>query len=243
MQDARQENPNLVAFLEERLPQLGLDGETYGGYVLGVNDTDDIRDEDDDDDDDANSELANVIQLLQASSEEYGDDDAVWEQLAADIQAKLQLDSELKAQTQAQQRQHQKALLEEQLAKAKLEQQDPQAKKKSTTTTGSAVDEATKQAMLSRFAYDEDTDAAADATATGGKKSHAAADTSSETPGVLTNKQLAAQVNLEKANAMKAQKGQQTKKEAQQQTKEQKASKVQLKEERRKKTVKGERKR
>lgn len=237
MQEAREENPNLVAFLEERLPQLGLDGETYGGYVLGTSD---------------NDELAEIIELLKASSSGGGDDnddgnadgddqdlasdDAVWEQLMADIQTKLQLDQDFRDQKAAEHRQHNKALLEEQLAQAKLEQeqgkQQQQPAKSGGGSNNSAVDEATKQALLSRFAYENDNEDEQGGGGGGGGDDEAP----------LTNKQLAAQANLDKARELKAQKGT-TKREEQQKTKEQRNSKQQLKEERRKKTVKGERKR
>ncbi len=209
MQDFIADNPNLVAFLEERLPQLGLDGETYGMYVLGTSD---------------DEELQEIMQLLQASSEV--EDEIVWEQLTNDIQEKLKLDQRLKEEKEEEQRQHKKALLEQSLAQAKEQlHTEPTTTTTTTKSHSSAVDEATKKALLSRFAYDQDED-----------------DNLEESEAPLTNREAAAQASQEKSQELRSHKVQ-TKKEEQQKTKEQKASKQQLKEDRRKRTQKAERKR
>lgn len=213
MQDFKADNPNLVAFLEERLPQLGLDGETYGMYVLGTSD---------------DEELEEIMQLLQASSEVDDDDDEqVWIQLTKDIQEKLKLDLQLKEDKERQKREQNKALLEEQLAQAKeqLQYTEPTTTTKKTHTN-SAIDDATKKALLSRFAYDQDDDE----------------EDLEESDAPLTNREVAAMASQEQAKELRSHKVQ-TKKEEQQKTKEQKNSKQQLKEERRKRTQKGERKR
>jgi hypothetical protein len=211
MEDFKAENPHLVAFLEERLPQLGLDGETYGTYVLGTSDEE---------------ELQQVMELLQASCSEE-QDASVWETLTKDIQSKMKLDQDLKHQKELEQKEHQRALLEEQLAQAKQGIQQETANATNKQHHASAVDEATKQALLSRYAYEQDDE-------------DEEGEEESEAP--LTNREVAAQASQEKAKELKSAKVA-TKREEQQKTKEQKASKQQLKEERRKRAQKGERKR
>jgi hypothetical protein len=216
-----EEHPHLYPFLQQRLPELGLDLDTYGPYVLGTTD----GEEDDEDDD-----LAEVVQLLQASSESHGDDEAVWISLQQDIIEKMKLDKEFHQQKQAEQFQTQKSKLEDQLAQAKLEQQQHQQneKPKATTTKTSTVDDATKQALMQRFGYealDQDNQNAEE----------------KDTPAV-NNRQVAAAANLERGKELRSKKVQ-TKKEKQQETKEQRNSKAELKEERKKRTVKGERRR
>jgi hypothetical protein len=48
---AQRRHPNLYTFLLERLPQLGLDVDTYGPYIWGVEDNDHDENKDDDDND------------------------------------------------------------------------------------------------------------------------------------------------------------------------------------------------
>mmetsp|Transcript_5749 Transcript_5749/g.11749 ORF Transcript_5749/g.11749 Transcript_5749/m.11749 type:complete len:96 (-) Transcript_5749:774-1061(-) len=62
----------LHSFLSQKLPELGLDAETYAPYVTG-------NDGDDDDD------LDELIELLRASSESHGDDDDAWKEFRDDI--------------------------------------------------------------------------------------------------------------------------------------------------------------
>jgi hypothetical protein len=65
----------LDEYLTEILPQLGLDVETYGPYVTGY------ANEDEDTDDG----MDDLIELLRASSESHGDDDASWTKFRNDI--------------------------------------------------------------------------------------------------------------------------------------------------------------
>lgn len=66
-----EEDHYLDSFLSEVLPALGLDAETYAPYVTGY-----ANDNGDDDDGDSLDEL---IELLRASSESHGEDDAAWD--------------------------------------------------------------------------------------------------------------------------------------------------------------------
>lgn len=208
---AEEEHPHLYPFLQKRLPELGLDLETYGPYVWGT-----VEDEDDEE------ELQGVVELLQASSESHGDDVDAFKQLKQDILQNIQKDQELKEQKHALEVESQKARLEQQLAQAKLEQQQNQ--KSPTQKPASKVDDAAKKALMQRFGYEND-------------------EAEEEGEGqVVNNRQVAAAANLERAKELRSKKVQ-TKKEEQQKTKAQKDSKVQLKDERRKRTTKGERKR
>jgi hypothetical protein len=195
----------LSPFLEKRLPELGLDYETYGPYVMGG-----MEDED---------EMEGVLELLQASSETHGDDLEAWKALKEEI-LKLQreqLQKEHEAFEEEQQRQHEK---EKERLKHDIElalhQPPPQAKKKE-------VDSQT-QALVDRFAYEQD------------------GEETEEEVQVVTNKAAAAQMHVEKVKEL-SHGHTQSKREAQQETKKAKAEKIQMKEERRKRAQKGERKR
>lgn len=65
----------LDEYLSKTLPQLGLDAETYGPYVTGFANEDEDTDEGMDD----------LIELLRASSESHGDDDASWQEFRGEI--------------------------------------------------------------------------------------------------------------------------------------------------------------
>ena len=70
----------LTEFLSQRLPQLGLDAETYAPYLLP------LLNADEKDDDEWNG----VLELLQASSETHSDDDTAWNALRVDIETAWQ---------------------------------------------------------------------------------------------------------------------------------------------------------
>ena len=209
-ESAKEQHPNLLPFLQQRLPELGLDEETYAPYVLGT-----TEDEE---------ELTEVVQLLQASSESHAEEEEIWESLRKDICEKMKLDKDYHEQKHQKELESQKAKLEDQLAQAKLEQQNAPEKEEKKS---SKVDDATKKALMQRFGYEEDGDGST---------------TKDEGEAAATNKQVAAAANLERARELRSKKIQ-TKKGEQQKTKEQKANKAQLKEDRRKRTTKGERKR
>eukprot|EP00339_Tiarina_fusa_P024084 CAMPEP_0117047900 /NCGR_PEP_ID=MMETSP0472-20121206/33087_1 /TAXON_ID=693140 ORGANISM="Tiarina fusus, Strain LIS" /NCGR_SAMPLE_ID=MMETSP0472 /ASSEMBLY_ACC=CAM_ASM_000603 /LENGTH=157 /DNA_ID=CAMNT_0004760745 /DNA_START=179 /DNA_END=648 /DNA_ORIENTATION=- len=139
------QNPNLVTLLTDRLPSLGLDYETYGPYVWGVVDN---TDED---------ELSEVMQLLQASSEDYADDEDKWTELTKDIQGAMKQDKEFRQAKDREKIDAERMKMEEQLAKAKLEKASlppPDAKSQKSST----VDDATKKALMQRYAYEEDSE-------------------------------------------------------------------------------------
>ena len=109
-ESAKEQHPNLLPFLQQRLPELGLDEETYAPYVLGT-----TEDEE---------ELTEVVQLLQASSESHAEEEEIWESLRKDIYKKMKLDKDYHEQKHQKELESQKAKLEDQLAQAKLEQQN-----------------------------------------------------------------------------------------------------------------------
>eukprot|EP00536_Pseudo-nitzschia_multiseries_P005563 jgi/Psemu1/295932/fgenesh1_pm.105_\ len=223
--------PHLHHLLQERLPELGLDVEMYGPYVWGD------EDESDSDDDKEVDELKDiVVGVLQASSETHADDDGVWLELIEQILEANRLDSEFRREQREQVLQETKTKMEEDLARAKLEEKeaDPEKDQKKKS---SQVDEETKRRLMQQYGYDEP---AYDADAPGtGKSSKAGA--AAATATVTTNRDAAKAANLEKARELRgAQKT--TKAEERKKTKEQRASKADLKEARRKRAQKGERK-
>ena len=227
--------PNLHNLLRERLPQLGLDADMYGPYIWGDED-DQAEDERDDD------ELSEVVLgVLQASSETHSDDDNVWVNLIEDIKKANNLDAELRRQEREKHLQETKTKMEEDLARAKLEEQEQiveEEKKKS-----SQVDDEQKRILMQRYGYDkiedEDTGSGFGANSSGAKakKSSAAAATTTATNNKDAAKAAYAEKSREMRNAQKSTKAEERKK-----TKEQKNSKAALKEARRKRAQKGERK-
>ncbi len=82
-------NPLLLTYLNETLPKLGLDSETYAPYVMGCfenyNNDDNHHDDDNDYDESLDENVTEIIALLQASSETHSDDERVWEELKAEV--------------------------------------------------------------------------------------------------------------------------------------------------------------
>ena len=77
-ESTKEERPNLCQLLEERLGALGLDAETYGPYVVGISDAE---------------ELPDVLELLKASSEDEEEpDESVWETFSQDILKAIEQD-------------------------------------------------------------------------------------------------------------------------------------------------------
>ena len=232
----------LASFVKERLEALGLDSDTYAPYVLPLlfepkNDDEESKDDD---------EWDSVWELLQASSETHSDDEQAWIDLRRDIHvawedhlqhvraseeaAHAQRAAALQASLEEERKQIQAEL---ERAAAELEKQKGNGQNKS----GDDGDEddakaAAKRALVARYAFENDDDE--DNT----NKNNANGD--EEAP--LTNRQVAAQLAQEKAREMRGQ-AVQTKKEEQQKTAKAKMEKARLKEERRKRATKGERKR
>lgn len=231
MSDESDDSHYLDSFLQERLPALGLDYETYGPYVRGLvtNDNDDSNNDDDDDWDD-------ILELLQASSETHSDDrDAfviVLKQELQERRAQHWADVERKTQTQRLEKQaEEQAMLARDIELAVKKEQELMERMK-ISDKGGVVDDA-KRLLVARFEYDESEMYGAD-----GNFVKVSAETDSEP--VLSNKDAAALAHQEKLNQMKSQKTT-SKKEEQQKTKQAKLDKVKQKEERRNKTQKGER--
>jgi hypothetical protein len=228
------DTPHLTAFLQVRLVELGLDYDTYGPYVLGIEVG---NDNDDDNDEEAQEEIEQVCQLLQASSESelYMQNDEVWTELGRQILLEIRKDNDDQLALQQTRIQFGKQQLQDQLDLAKqenIDQPKPSSETTTTTTTTTAssstskssIDEAAKKAMLQRFAYEQDDDEPG------------------EEGGAVTNKQVAQQVTTAKAQELKSKKGLNTKKLEQAKTKDDRANKAQAKEDRKKRAVKGERK-
>ena len=204
----------LTDFLNDRLPQLGLDAETYAPYLLPLL-TEESQDED---------EWTSVLELLQASSETHSDDEDAWQTLRRDIQAAWSAHVAAMAEQEKAASAARAADLATQLAKERQEMEQAQQKIQTAAAASRTTDDAAKRALVARYAFEND-----DADA-------------QEEAAPLTNKQVAAQTALEQAQALRGQ-SVQTKKEEQQKTAKAKLEKARLKEERRKKATKGERKR
>lgn len=205
----------LAPFLEERLPALGLDFETYGAYILPL-----LTDAEEQDDD----EWASVMELLQASSESHIDDTQAWLGLRRDIDSAWKAHRDqvrLREQQEHDQREHNlKSQIERDREIAReAEASGGERKKISARET---TDDA-KRALVDRFAYEDDN-----------------GNDDDEAP--VTNQEVAKQREEEASKELRSHK-QTTKKEEQQKTKEARLNKVQLKEERKKRATKGERKR
>ena len=77
MSDVDDEEHFLSPYLSRRLPELGLDYETYGSYCLGA-----VGSEEEDS---SCEELDGIIDLLRSSSETHSDDVEAWADLRAEI--------------------------------------------------------------------------------------------------------------------------------------------------------------
>jgi len=239
MEEAKEEHPHLVEYLEERLPQLGLDSDTYGAYVVGVVPTTTTTTTSTTA---TTDELEEIMELLKASIEDesIAEDESMWIDLIENIQIQMKLDQEQRHQHHQEERQKQKDAMQAKLEQAKLEQEEEEQKvaavaatAKSSSSSNNQMDEASKKAMLARFAYEDDGQDDEDGEGN---------NNDDEAPSINLNKQAAAQAVIDKAKELRSKKVQ-TKTEEQQKTKEMKANKQQLKEERRKRAQKVERKR
>jgi hypothetical protein len=205
----------LAPFLTSRLPQLGLDYETYGPYVLPL-----LADEEVDED-----EWESVVELLQASSESHGDDEQAWKDLRVQIEEawrnhKLALDEQ-----EAEFKQNQATRLQEEIEREREIAVEAALMEKDRKEKPAVVEQdAARKALVARFAYDIPDEDDAD------------------NEGVLSNKEVAAQAKLEQAQGLRQQKVT-TKREEQQKTAKARVDKANAKEERRARATKGERKR
>ena len=218
------------------LPLLFKKSTIKGPYIWGDEDDDDS---DDDKDVDELNDL--VIGVLQPSSETHSDDDSVWADLVEKIVKANQLDTERRRESKERHLQEAKSKLEEELAKAKLEEKSNEHDKDEGGSSNKQhkVDEETKRVLMQRYGYEEPTeDENEQGTGSGGGKCSG----NGLGPGVTTNRDVAAAAQAEKNKELRNQ-NKTSKAEERKKTKEQKANKERLKEERRKKSQKGERKR
>jgi len=216
----------LAPFLQEKLPELGLDFDTYGSYVIGVVDSADQEED----------EADGIWELLQASSETHSENEDVWTNLREEVASRkeeyLRTENEAKEKELALQSQTKQA----QLAKD-IQLAEEMAKKQEEAAEAAPEEvDASKEALLSRFAYDDsevyDKDgnlvdpAAAAGKSKGGKsKGSTAAASAGEGKGADNHK------------------AQQSKADARAQTKQANAKKAAAKEQRRQRATKGERRR
>jgi hypothetical protein len=225
----------LDSFLQERLPALGLDYETYGSYVRGLVEEDDDTSAMDESD---NTTWDEILELLQASSETHGDDSEVWIRLKQEIQSRRMqhtLEREQREQRQKQERwaeEHERLAQDIALAKQKAHEEELEQQQQGMTKKSKELDD-TKRLLVARYAYDESEmyDKDGNLIAATGESDEAA---------MVSNKDAAAMASQEKLRQMKSQKTV-SKKEEQQKTKQAKLDKVKLKEERRNRAQKGER--
>lgn len=207
----------ITPFITEQLTALGLDYEAYGPYVIPL-----LENREDDD------EWDSILELLQASSETYSDNETVWKQLKTDLQRRWKELSDNKEQEEetrnAQAEKEYQIQLEKEreasrLAQIEREEREAEAREKAKETDD------VKKALVARFGYEDDED--------GGEGNG---------EDIASNREVAAQATLDKARENRSQHVQ-SKKEEQKKTAQAKVAKAQAKEDRRKRATKGERKR
>jgi hypothetical protein len=250
------------ALLVDRLPALGLDVETYGPYIVSLLPTVDsnvasnvasditatatpidfdLVEGDSLDTLNNAEEWESVLELLQASSDSHSEDTTVWTALQRDIvdtfTRQVRLEQHFRRaqfqQDEAQRIAHEQEERHLALKAAEVEQLEQERKLAAANQTICVQDEV-KRALVSRFAYEEDDDEEKNGTTT--------AAAASALPPILNNRDVAKQVEVQKAQELRAHKTQ-TKREEQAKTKESKLHKEKLKEARQQRAVKGERRR
>jgi hypothetical protein len=214
----------LDQFLAARLDALGLDHDTYGPYLLPVvmAGGDSYKNGAEDED-----EWETVLELLQASSETHSDDAECWKQLQMDLENEFSRLNEQQAQVLQQrheqtQRQHQE-LLQRDIQIAKEAALMQQQQKDSTQPTNER--DVSKQALIARFAYEDEDDDLEAAEAEAAPASNQSVPVGAKSSSTTTAPPVT------------------TKLQERQKTKQAREAKVTAKEERRKRAVKGERKR
>lgn len=226
----------LTSFLNTALPELGLDSDTYTPYVIGLFPSDQV------DPNFANEEeLDELIELLQSSSETHSDEDhvAVWQQLKKDLLEKYEI--YVHQTVDKIEQENEKAELENKrkIEVAKLEaakQEELMAAQKENQKN--AVKDERTAALLDKYGYED-----AEEDDNGDKESKSKE--KEGTGGVVNNRDHAVQIAKQQRDKVKSDSTKQveSKKAAKEATKNQKAEKIRLKEERRKKAAKGERRR
>jgi hypothetical protein len=235
----------MAPFLEERLPALGLDYETYGPYILPLltTTTTTAATQDDIDcggdvppDNEADEEWNTVLELLQASSsleDGAADDMILWQTFRSDIETawrKRQIDQQQKRAAQ-----QSRLALAVQAQMERDRQLDLLAQERqeeaSELLRNNKVDDEAKRRLVEQYGYEASDDDEEQQPGAAGE------------PVVANNREVAQQLEQAKTKAMREHKSQPTKQEEQLKTKEAKKTKEMLKEERRKRAVKGERRR
>lgn len=79
--DETSENLHLHSYLNEILPTLGLDSETYSPYIMGCV----ASNEHDEGIETLSEELGEIIELLRASSETHSDDETTWDEFKSKV--------------------------------------------------------------------------------------------------------------------------------------------------------------
>jgi hypothetical protein len=221
-------------FLSSRLSDIGLDYETYGPYLLPLFSEESVNDDD---------EWGYVLEVLLSSLDNTeisgsNDEQMTWStSLRVDsVTLWRNLVKDRAAQNQTRQEKDQKAysasleVEREVVRQAELARQQAKAVAATTTSSSStSINDAAKRALVERYAYDED-----DEGGIGGN--------GGEEETVVTNQEAAAAAARERAEALKS-KNVTSKKEEQQKTAKARLEKARLKEERRSRATKGERKR
>ena len=221
------ENQKLVDYLNEKLPQLSLDIETYLPYITGCLDT--FQDDE---------ELDDIIELLQASSETHSDDEIIWPQLKTDI---LTRHHEHKAAVEQKQKEELEDRKEMQARKKKEEFEEANRERErkrlaeEERSKKNELDPA-KKALLDQYAYDVSETYDNDGKivdSSGGKKG-------GEDDGGGSNRAVAEKMNKERAQKVRGESNS-SKADERVKTKQAKIDKLKKKDERRNRAKKGER--
>lgn len=235
---------HLESYLNDILPKIGLDAETYAPYITGV-----LRGEDEEEEEE--EELDGVIELLQASSESHCDEENIWVELKAAIKKKhdeFKRDVRLKKKKKDEIRQKEAEAKIQSELKLAMQSQEQLLKQKVENERKEKEMDPAKRALLAQYAYDESelydcngnliTESKTDLDPSKKQNKVNASTTSNESENNVVTKKV------NKENARQARSTQiQTKKSEREKTKNAKQDKLKQKEERRKRTQKGERRR
>ncbi len=78
-------NHLLQSYLDETLPTLGLDSDTYSPYVIACLDNGSVGGDGQGEVEVDEEELNEIMELLRASSESHSDDGAVWDEMKSEV--------------------------------------------------------------------------------------------------------------------------------------------------------------
>jgi hypothetical protein len=218
MHDLELHEHYLSSYLQDRLPALGLDYDTYGSYLVGLIDNDN-----DNDNDENENHWKDILELLAASSESHADDANAWINLKEEL-LRRQVQYNSKVVVEKEQALQLKTMEEKERWGREIELAQKQTLLEKPTKAPLTL---AQQAILDKYAYDESEVYDKD-----GNLVQQPSDSSSST--LMSNKDVAVQ-EIRKSTVP-------SKKDAQKETKQAKLDKLKLKEDRRKRAVKGERK-